>query len=384
MRRAKVAFAAAVVLAATLAVATRPADVVARGPDAACAVPVLGPGVGEGRNVPELMPPSSGQLRIAMLFLRFPDADGKSTPRQIHDGYVPAVVDWYRAVSYGRLRIDVVPLLRWLELPRPSSYYAAGRFDELTQAAVALADPLLDFAGVDALYLVPARSAALGTLGVGIFERPIAVDGAQIRGEAWLMTDGDQRGNVPYVVHETGHLLGLPDLYVLGSRSTFHWWDAMATAGTAPVTGGMFAWHRWKLDWLHESQIACLAARGTRTVTIAPVERAGGVKALVVRRGNDAYVAEVRQPIGEDAGICRGGVLISEVDLSRPPKRWPLRVLTPRPDDTSRWARCGPRWNATLRPGPSTTSVLRLGTVRFRVTAASADGHYTVQATRTR
>ena len=150
------------------------------------------------------------------------------------------------------------------------------------------------------------------------------------------------------------------------------------------MIGGMLAWHRWKLDWLDAAQITCLSGRGSRTATITPLERPGGVKALIVRRGDDAYVAEVRQPIAEDAGICRGGVLISAVDLSRPPKRWALRVLAPRPDDASRWPRCGPRWNAALRPGSKGASTLDLGAVRFRVVSAGPDGSYVVRAVRAR
>jgi M6 family metalloprotease-like protein len=378
-----VALAAAVAVSATLAVAARP-DATVAAEAVSCAVPTLGPGVGEGRNEPELMPPWVGELRIAMLFVEFPDAVGTSPPKTIHDAYVPQVVDWYRTVSYGRLRIDVVPVLRWLGLPQPSTYYAAGRFGEVGRDAVALADPHVGFSGVDALYVVPARSAALGTLGVAIYGRPIVVDGTQIRGEAWLMTDGDPAGNAPYAVHETGHLLGLPDLYVLGSPSSFHRWDTMATGGTGIAIGGMLAWHRWKLDWLDADQIACLGGRGSRTATVTPLERPGGVKALVVRRGDDAYVAEVRQPIGEDAGICRGGLLISAVDLSRPAKRWALRVLAPRPDDAARWPRCGPRWNATLRPGSKQTSTLDLGAVRFRVVVGGQDGSFVVRAVRSR
>jgi M6 family metalloprotease-like protein len=315
-----------------------------------------------------------------MLFVSFPDAPGVSAPQSIYDAYVPRVVDWYRTVSYGRLQISVSPVLRWLELPHTAAYYTAGRIDEIARDALALADPQVDFSGIDALYLVPARSAALGTLGVGIYERPLAPDGAAIKGEAWLMTDGDPSGNTPYAVHETGHLLGLPDLYVAGSRSSFHWWDTMATGGTATATGGMLAWHRWKLDWLAPDQIACLGGRGSRTATISPLERSGGIKALIVRSGSDAFVAEVRQPLAEDAAICRGGVLLSEVDLSRPPKRWALRVLAPRPDDTRRWARCGPRWNATLRPGRNEISTLRIGPVRFSVIAAAPDGSLRVRA----
>jgi M6 family metalloprotease-like protein len=374
---------AVVALAAAVAVATASltpgsAKTTSASP---CEAPALGRGVGEGRNDPDLFPPAVGELRIAMLFVSFSDAAGVAPPQSIYDAYVPALVNWYRTVSYGRLAITVSPVLRWLRLPQASSYYAEGRIDEVARDAVALADPEFDFSGVDALYLVPARSAALGNLGVGIYERPLTVDGAGIRAEAWLFTDGDRSGNVPYAVHETGHLLGLPDLYASGSRSSFHWWDAMAAAGTSPNAGGMFAWHRWKLDWLAGDQIVCLDGRGSRTAAISPLERPGGVKALIVRRGTDAYVAEVRQPLGEDEAICRSGVLLSAVDLSRPPKRWALRVLAPRPDDPARWARCGPRWNATLQPGRKEISTFRVGPARFSVIAGEPDGSYRVRAT---
>ena len=240
MRRALVAAVAAVTVTASLAVAMRPAATAAARDGATCEVPTLGLGVGEGRNDPDLMPPWVGELRIAMLFVEFPDAAGTTTPKGIHDAYVPDVVAWYRTVSYGRLTIDVAPLLRWLVLPHPISYYAGGRSDEVARDAVALVDAEVDFSGIDALYLVPARAAQLGTLGVAIYEHPIAVDGTRIRGEAWLMTDGDPSGNVPYAVHETGHLLGLPDLYVLGSPGSFHRWDAMATGGTGIATAWTF------------------------------------------------------------------------------------------------------------------------------------------------
>jgi hypothetical protein len=59
----------------------------------------------------------------------------------------------------------------------------------------------------------------------------------------------------------------------------------MATGGTIGVAGGMYAWHRWKLGWLDDAQIACLARARRRTARVTPLERGGGVKAFVVRSG---------------------------------------------------------------------------------------------------
>jgi hypothetical protein len=46
----------------------------------ACAPPLIGAGaIGEGRNNPDLMPPTTGRLRILALFVDFPDAPGPAS-----------------------------------------------------------------------------------------------------------------------------------------------------------------------------------------------------------------------------------------------------------------------------------------------------------------
>jgi len=341
-----------------------------------CAPPSLGMGTGEGANDPNLFPPWKGKLRAAMLFVQFPDAKGVASPQSVFDSYIPPVEKWYSTASYGRLSLEVTPLPRWIMLPRPASYYGDSHVEQVLPDAVHEADPTFDFSPYAAVYIVPARDAALGPLGVGILQQSLTVDGGSIRAVVWLTTDGDPANNVPYAVHETGHLLGLPDLYGGQGRGSFHWWDTMATGGTAPVTGGLFAWHRWKLDWLDPNQVACLSARGTRVTTVSPVEQAGGTKALIVRRGSHAYVAEVRQRKAEDSGICRPGVLLYAIDLSRPPKRGAIRVLAPRLDDSSRWAHCGSHWNATMTVG----NHLQVGHIEFRVLAEFPDRSYRIRA----
>jgi M6 family metalloprotease-like protein len=336
------------------------------------------------------MPPTAGDVRMAMLFMDFPDAPGVEDPRAIYASYARDVVDWFDTVSYGRLRLVIEPLPRWLRLPQPSATYAARAWglDAAVEDAVARADSEFDFRGFHAVYVVPSRDAAFPTLGVRLFgPRPIQADGTALRAVAWLFTD-NVAANAPYVIHETGHVLGLPDLAFPGAGSTFNHWDAMATGGTIGVAGGMYAWHRWKLDWLDDAQIACLPRVGRRTARVTPLERAGGVKAVVVRSGQTAYVAEVRQRLAEDRGICQKGVLVYSVDLRPPlrggPSRGAIRIQSDRFDDRRRWRRCGGRWNATLDLGRGRDSRLNLGKVRFQVLAALPDGSYRIRVTVTR
>jgi M6 family metalloprotease-like protein len=385
------AFLAAVAIAAVTAVAPRSAT----GADGsslltgACAPPFLGMGTGEGQNS-SLFPSTVGDFRIAMLFVEFADARGVTDPSAIYDRFIPRVAEWYRGVSYGRLRLFVTPVRRWLSLPGRAADYGATQDREAgmrvaLEQAVAAVDAEFDFRGYDALYLVLPTQALgkIGQVGVLILEQPIEADGQPIRALAWLFADETQaqaKDFDAYVVHETGHLLGLPDLYVTGSPATFHLWDTMAW-GSGSRAGGMFAWHRWKLGWLDESQVACLNGRRSITAVVTPLERPGGTKAIIFRGTETAYVVEVRQRLAEDAAICRTGVLIYRVLFDAPFGSADVYLLRARSEPLD-LATCG--WDAaapfTVRRGRVTR--LRVGDLRFEILRAMAEGSYRIRVTR--
>ncbi len=145
---------------------------------------------------------------------------------------------------------------------------------------------------------------------------------------------------------------------------------------------GLYAWHRWKLGWLDATQIACLVGRGWVEATVTPVETAGGVKAVVVRSGRAAYVAEVRHRIGEDATICKTGVLVYEVDLAG--ARRPIWLRPARLDGGSKTGSCVGRWRAPFDLGRGEVRRVTVGGVRFELLQKLADGSYRIRATKSR
>ena len=277
---------------------------------------------------------------------------------------------WYATVSYGRLRIDVELVPRWLTLKHPTTYYyGGGHVDETFVEAVTAVDGEVDFAQIDALYVTPAAGPDGGW--IVISENGIAADGKIVHASGWNPLES--------AIHETGHVLGLPDLYVNGVAWSFYRWDVMAGGARA---SGLYAWHRWKLGWLDATQIACLVGEGRVEATVTPVETAGGVKAVVVRVGRVAYVAEVRQRIAEDATICKTGVLVYEVDLTG--ARRPVWLHSALRDDSRAWGSCGGRWRAPFDIGRGQVARVTVGGVRFELLQKLSDGSYRIRATKTR
>jgi M6 family metalloprotease-like protein len=338
------------------------------------------PGVTEGRSLPGTVVRSVGTVRAILLLVHPSDAPPDES-LDGPDGLFARAAAWFRAVSYGRLEVRAETLPRWLSLPATSAAYLAnpGRY---LRDAVAAADPLVDFSEFDIVYLAPTSkipetrtSAILNNFGV-------RADGRDVRfwvpWEGGFAASGDAEPQ--FLVHETGHLLGLADLYIVGAPSSFHRWDVMAGARWPSE---LFAWHRWKLGWLDPAQIVCLAANGTRVATLTPIERPGGRKALFVKRDDNTVVAvEVRARAGYDATLCETGVLVYEVDQT-PFRRAPIRVHPAQSDGDPPTRTCAGTWNAPFDIGRREVRRLRLPGLRLQVVAKAPGGAYRVRVSAT-
>lgn len=336
-----------------------------------------------------------GKVKMAMLFVDFADAPADTSVDSELEIFSTESEDWYATSSYGKFDLDIVPYKRWLRLPSSLNEYARthplmtardGRPDVVTddpmlasifRNAVQLADPYFDFSQTDALLLVPSRRSSYSR-GYATFEH-ISADGNTILAETNLATSRYRDGHI-LLNHEGGHLISLPDTY--GGPGGFGWtggWDVMGHMwGPAP---DQFAWHKWKVGWLDDAQIACLATRNAVIEhTVTPVETPGGTKAVVVRYGtNTAYIAEVRQRLGLDTRACDTGVLVYRVDSRTPSGSGPVRVMDSHPNTG-----CGNNGlnDATydLGPGEVSTFTDTANAVRIQVMAKSGND-FTVRAT---
>ena len=368
----------------------------------ACAPTLFAPTIfhtSEGTNLSPHSLSTTGRLRAVMIFVDFPNRRGSESTQSLYDSLVPRSNSWFAETSYGSASLDVTPVHRWLRMPRSSNAYRLGdgvSFEEQRNYiadAVRAADPDLDFAPFKIVYVVAARGTDLERSSAFHADEGsgVPVDGTELRygstlGEDIRSSDPQYPANV--LIHETGHILGLPDLYDTENPSFpngHRWtggWDMMSSTGPG---AHFLAWHKWKLGWLDQTQLTCMNGPGSMTATLTPLARRGGLKAIVVPTGPSTnLVIEARRKIGHDARLCEEGVLVYSIDATIESGRGPVRVRAAQPDRTAdRISECGLLSDAPFDRAQGEVSRFVDGAagVTVDVVASSATG-YRVRVTR--
>lgn len=331
---------------------------------ASCAIPGKTGWTDEGHDTDRAQfQTATGTHRVLTLFVDFPDAPATDSTSSYAAQLAPAA-DWMAKASYGRSRLAIGSLHRWVRMPAASTSYGFARgltfeaHERYVRDAITAADPYVDFSRYDMVYVVPDRAATAIPFSPTYLYDPttpgITADGTRLK---WAVTFGQDMWHWgPKVAdHETSHTFGLPDLYSFtgATRQYVGGWDVMGNiAGPAPQYLG---WHSWKLGWTRDDQVACLPAPGSRTVRLTAVERPGGTKIAVLRTGGTtAYVAESRRAEGGDSSACSTGVLIYKVDSAAQTGEGPVRVMNADPTATPP-AGCAQLDLAAYKPGQTFT-----------------------------
>jgi M6 family metalloprotease-like protein len=299
--------------------------------------------LGEGPTNAALHPPAIGSLKAVMLFAKFPDGQEDLSMQELHSRLVPEATEFFASSSYGKMKLEVTPQFKWHTMKGPStdSAYDCSKHDthkSYVQEVVDAADASVDFSEYSLIYVVANKapgtfnSPTFNAHGSGGFRadgneiRHAVTFGNDIRGKNW----GWQT-----LVHETGHVLGLPDLYSYapskGVYKNIHpftgSWDPM---GFQCHSRHYLAWHKRKLGWLDDDDFK-VVRKGTQTVELSHIETDRGLKALVLPISlTEAYVAEVRHLSEEHRDA---GVLIYKVSVTKPSGRGPIQIHAAVPDD---------------------------------------------------
>ena len=312
--------------------------------------------------------PAIGEVRAVMVFVDFSDVPGKRSPDEARKCVVGESAEWFRRESYGRLRFSVeTPVLEWRRMPRAATAYDKIRSDGaehaayITTALRLFAADEIDFAQYQIAYIVAAETPVdapyVGvldlspTLSAGI---PIATNNGAVHHVVTFGRDSYHRG-FRVLVHETGHLFGLPDLYRFHPDASGAWltptgaWDIMCDLDHG---WHFLGWHKYKLGWLDESQLIYFSS-GELSVRLTALESAQGVKMIVLpsEHSSQLYIVEIAQPLGDNETFRDKGLLIYAVDASVATGHEPVSVL--RCGSRSEDLTVGMRCNDFVAPGES-------------------------------
>ena len=330
-----------------------------------------------------------GRVRAVVIAIDFPDAPASQDAAALAAATV-ASLGRFEEYSYGRLSVSAQTLPGWRRMSQPASSYASlsdggPGARTLLSEATGLVDAEVDFAAVEFVFvlapgLAPYQRA--GNPAWSVFPgHGFTRDGNEIRHATTLMRVFTQAYQDVGATanHELGHSLGLPEAYrqtPTGTRfDLVGMWDLMSQ----PNQHHFLAWHKYRLGWLNAAQVTCLDSPRQAQVTLAPLETAGGMKAVVVRTTpTQAFVVEARRKLGLDANLCKEGVLVYTVDSQVDNGGGPIVVQraaedVPGPERD----RCDTLYNAPFQPG----QVFEDGNVKVSVLGAAGDG-YAVEVTR--
>jgi M6 family metalloprotease-like protein len=329
--------------------------ITASDPVAACRLPArFGIGLGLPRDVNRQK--TVGDVRVAVVFVDFSDAVATRTPQNAFAILSPTAENYFRAVSYGRLNLILEPSFVWRRMSGATTQYGWSALSHINhrmyiQEAVDLAASV-NFADVDAITVISNPDA--GTLNngptfIGSPSSGITADGKLFMNATTSGRDLTGWGGF-WLNHEMGHSMGLPDLYAY-SGAGHRFAGGFSLMGL--ISGHsreFFAWERWVLGWIDDSQVSCAQA-GTTEVVLSPVERTGGTKMLVIPTGTtSALVVESRRAEGYDTnGTFLPGALVYLIDTAVASGQGVLRVLPINDGD-------GNKGTAPLQPGQSISS----------------------------
>ena len=211
--------------------------------------------------------------------------NGGALPEQIQYPY-DSLSSYYKRSSYGKLNLSSGQVYRCRLSKNRAEYegYATGE-QELVKEVLQLLDDQIDYSDYDSNGDGCVDGISINFAGENsgwgstwwshkyrLQDQEFSLDGMNFSGYLYLMTDcseGDYTYGTQTLIHETGHMLGLPDYYAAqGNDST-----AIATVDMMKDnTGDHNGFSKWLLGWIPEENIQRVTKEdGEQVISLDPI-----------------------------------------------------------------------------------------------------------------
>ena len=313
--------------------------------------------------------PQLGSRPTVVILVEFQDRRSQTTPAawaQRFFGSAPSVRDYYNAASYGQFVPTAAAeahgtandgIVGWLLLNRNHPNTGGNTGDankQVVRDALIAADPFVNFAAFDTngdgqispdelliVVIVAGNEASFGNACTPnvwghkwqIFGNvtPPTLDGKVVGGLGYgqfgemhctTQSPPGQQATIGIMVHEMGHLLGLPDLYDTDSSSNGigNWsvmaggsWNAVTRSGDTPAL--FDPWSKFFLSWVTPTQVT-----GTLTNQAIPAAATSSTVFQFLSgtpASGEYFFVENRQRTGYDAGLPGAGLVIWHIDAAK-------------------------------------------------------------------
>ena len=293
----------------------------------------------------------SASTKVAVLAVDFQDLRAKSNPQKDLADALSAMNRYFRSSSTKPVSFSFITPSTYFNLPNSVADYGlggdffSGGFDQRKQenywnyvrAAIAVADPTVDFTGVKTIIVAGPPNVTNAQIGVFVAQAATSDQAFQTAEGSVanvLIRGNDQVRDLANWTHEMGHMLGLTDIRDtrnLGAQKSdgMGVFDLMAN----PMVPELTVWHRFLLGIVNDNQIRCVTQEAASFHWIRPVaEKTSGVKGVVIPLGPfEAIVVESRRSLGYDTRLFKSqeGALVYSLDTRIKYRQSPMKIIPP-------------------------------------------------------
>jgi M6 family metalloprotease-like protein len=289
--------------------------------------------------------PSIGERKSIVLFVDFDDlvADNKAidTWKNVQ---IPVAEKTFNGLSYGKYRISFDVNEKIYRLPGSYKTFTKNEYvnvagstpalgleySRFVQSAVTIADNDIDFSKYDFVNVVTptffpkAEGGATGGSGFNVDGKTSFLSTVGPIGE--YINDPSKNN---WLLHETGHLLGLTHVYDYYQKNIGAW-DPM---GNVFGLDELHGWQRWYLDWIEDSQVACLDESAPKETVhlISPLSTATKENKSVILKlsPSSALAIEVMRSSPENTfPSAYEGVVVYKIDTKLPGGKGSISIVS--------------------------------------------------------